>query len=35
VIYGSFQKPVSVAVNPRDISKIVHSNTGYTPSSTW
>ena len=29
VIYGSFQKPVSVAVNPRDISKIVHSNTGY------
>jgi large subunit ribosomal protein L25 len=29
VIYGSFQKPVSVAVNPRDISKITHSNTGY------
>jgi large subunit ribosomal protein L25 len=29
VIYGSFQKPVSIAVNPRDIGKIVHSNTGY------
>jgi large subunit ribosomal protein L25 len=29
VIYGSFQEPVSIAVNPRDIGKIVHSNTGY------
>ena len=29
VIYGSFQKPVSVVVNPRDIGKIVHSDTGY------
>ena len=29
VIYGSFQEPVSIAVNPRDISKITHSNTGY------
>jgi large subunit ribosomal protein L25 len=29
VIYGSFQEPVSVAVNPRDISKITHSHTGY------
>jgi large subunit ribosomal protein L25 len=29
VIYGSFQKPVSIAVNPRDITKITHSNTGY------
>jgi large subunit ribosomal protein L25 len=29
VIYGSFQKPVSIAVNPRDIGKIIHSNTGY------
>ena len=29
VIYGAFQEPVSVAVNPRDISKIIHSNTGY------
>ena len=29
VVYGAFQEPVSVAVNPRDIVKIVHSNTGY------
>ena len=29
VIYGSFQEPVSIAVNPRDISKITHSHTGY------
>ena len=29
VIYGSFQKPVSIAVNPRDITRITHSNTGY------
>jgi large subunit ribosomal protein L25 len=29
VIYGSFQEPVSIAVNPRDITKITHSNTGY------
>ena len=29
VIYGSFQDPVSIAVNPRDISKITHSDTGY------
>jgi len=29
VIYGSFQEPVSIAVNPREINKIVHSNTGY------
>ena len=29
VIYGSFQEPVSIAVNPRDISKITHSDTGY------
>jgi large subunit ribosomal protein L25 len=29
VIYGSFQEPVSIAVNPRDISKITRSNTGY------
>ena len=29
VIYGSFQEPVSIAVNPREISKIIHSNTGY------
>jgi large subunit ribosomal protein L25 len=29
VIYGSHKDPVAVAVNPRDISKIIHSNTGY------
>jgi large subunit ribosomal protein L25 len=29
VIYGAFQDPVAVAVNPRDISKIIHSATGY------
>jgi large subunit ribosomal protein L25 len=29
VIYGSFQEPVSIAVNPRDISKITHSDTGF------
>jgi large subunit ribosomal protein L25 len=29
VIYGAFQEPVSVAVNPREILKIIHSATGY------
>jgi len=29
VVYGAFQDPVSVSVNPREISKIVHSKTGY------
>jgi len=29
VVYGAFQDPVSVALNPRDILKIVHSKTGY------
>jgi large subunit ribosomal protein L25 len=29
VVYGAFQEPVSVAVNPREIAKIVHSSTGY------
>jgi large subunit ribosomal protein L25 len=29
VVYGAFQDPVSVAVSPRDILKIVHSKTGY------
>lgn len=29
VVYGAFQDPVSIAVNPREIVKIVHSNTGY------
>jgi large subunit ribosomal protein L25 len=29
VVYGAFQDPVAVAVNPREIHKIVHSTTGY------
>jgi len=29
VVYGAYQDPVSVAVNPREILKIVHSSTGY------
>ncbi len=29
VVYGAFQDPVSVAVNPREILKIIHSTTGY------
>jgi large subunit ribosomal protein L25 len=29
VVYGSHGDPVAVAVNPREISKIIHSNTGY------
>ena len=29
VVYGSHQDPVSIAVNPREILKIVHSSTGY------
>jgi len=29
VVYGAFQDPVSVAVNPREILKIVHSMSGY------
>jgi len=29
VVYGSYQDPVAVAVNPREISKIIHSSTGY------
>jgi large subunit ribosomal protein L25 len=29
VVYGAFQEPVSVAVNPRDILKIVRSATGF------
>lgn len=28
VVYGAYQDPVSVAVNPREINKIVRSNTG-------
>jgi large subunit ribosomal protein L25 len=29
VLYGAYKDPISVAVNPREILKIVHSNTGY------
>ena len=29
VVYGSKQEPISIAVNPREILKIVHSSTGY------
>lgn len=29
VVYGAFQEPASIAVNPRDILKIIHSSTGY------
>jgi len=29
VVYGAFQDPVSVAVNPREINRIIRSNTGY------
>jgi len=29
VVYGAYQDPVSVAVNPRDIAKIIRSSTGY------
>lgn len=28
VVYGAFQDPVSVAVNPKELSKIIRSNTG-------
>ncbi|HEV3330327.1 MAG TPA: 50S ribosomal protein L25 [Bryobacteraceae bacterium] len=29
VIYGAFKEPISVALDPREIHKIVHSSTGY------
>lgn len=29
VVYGAYQDPVSIAVNPREITKIIRSNTGY------
>ena len=29
IIYGSPKDPVAVSVNPREISKIIHSSTGY------
>jgi large subunit ribosomal protein L25 len=30
IVYGAFKEPVSVSVNPKDISKIIHSKTGHT-----
>jgi large subunit ribosomal protein L25 len=29
VVYGAYQDPVSVAINPREINKIIRSNTGF------
>jgi len=29
VVYGAYKDPVSVAVNPREVNKILHSSTGY------
>ncbi len=29
VLYGAYQDPVAIAVNPREIVKITHSSTGY------
>jgi large subunit ribosomal protein L25 len=29
VVYGAYKDPVAVAINPREILKIVHSKTGY------
>jgi large subunit ribosomal protein L25 len=29
IVYGAFKDPVSIAVSPRDILRIVHSTTGY------
>ena len=29
VLYGAFKDPISVAINPREILRIVHSSTGY------
>jgi large subunit ribosomal protein L25 len=29
VVYGAFKDPVSVTVNPKEISKIIHSKTGH------
>jgi len=29
VVYGAFQQPVSVALDPREINKIIRSNTGF------
>ena len=29
VVYGAFKDPIAVAINPREILKVVHSKTGY------
>jgi len=29
VVYGAYKDPVSIAVNPREVNKILHSSTGY------
>ena len=29
VLYGAYKDPISIAVNPREIVKIIHSSTGY------
>ena len=29
IIYGAFKEPISIALDPREILKIVHSSTGY------
>jgi large subunit ribosomal protein L25 len=29
IVYGAFKEPVSVSVNPKSISKIIHSKTGH------
>lgn len=29
VVYGAFKEPVAVSVNPKDISKIIHSKSGH------
>ena len=29
IVYGAYQDPVSIAVNPRELLKIMHSSTGY------
>ena len=29
IVYGAYQDPISIAVNPREILRIVHSSTGY------
>lgn len=29
VVYGAFKEPVSISLNPKDITKIIHSKTGH------